>query len=116
MAPSIDYFDENIAEIIKVEPFMVTCKWTTGEVRVVDLGSAFGKWTKEGQTLLNSLSDYERFKYVTINQSKTLCWPTITFALKDIHGKTKDEILDLDPDVLYQISLPIEDFKLVRAA
>jgi len=33
-----------ITEIIKVEPFNVTVRWTTGEIRVVDFDQLLREW------------------------------------------------------------------------
>lgn len=108
-----------ITEIIKVEPFKVTVRWTTGEVRVIDFNDLLTSWgvAQDKDSDLSGLYEYEVFRYVSIAESKTLQWPTIllshlTFDEIGTAAKTTSPLL-LDPDVLYEASRPIEEYRLV---
>ena len=108
-----------ITGIIKVEPFKVTVRWTTGEIRVLDFADLLVIWHSETYpaSTISKLLEYETFRYVSISESRTLYWPTVLLAhlAYDESGKaiTKNSPLTLDPDVLYQASRPIEAYRLV---
>jgi hypothetical protein len=101
-----------ITEIIKIEPFKITCRWTTGEIRVIDFEPEFDKWLKNKNTLLLNLNEFEKFENVTTKDG-TLQWYSIEISFKDSKGQQKTEPLDMDPDVLYHLSKPISYYKLI---
>lgn len=101
-----------ITEIIKIEPFKISCRWTTGEVRVIDFEAKFGAWQEGGKSFLNPLKNYENFENVAIKDG-TLQWPSVGVSYTDLNGKTQTQAIDLDPDVLYQESKPLSVYKLV---
>jgi hypothetical protein len=108
-----------ISEIIKVEPFKVTCRWTTAEVLVVDFEELFQKWQLNGSDLEYSLTDFDTFKYVSVSEQRTLQWVNLQtenlFFDENGNKKTIKNPLSIDPDVLYKASVPIEYFRLVLA-
>lgn len=109
-----------ITELIKVEPFKITCRWTTGEVRVIDFDPMFKAW---GLTKVNTISSesmllsYDTFKYVSISEQKTLQWINILLSQRYIDESGNRSIiqtpLTYDPDMLYIASKPLEQYKLV---
>ena len=101
-----------ITEIIKIEPFKITCRWTTGEIRVVDFISEFEKWQKSNNTLLLQLKDYNKFENVTIKDG-TLQWYSVSVSYIGLNGGKINRPLDMDPDSLYQQSKSISNYKLV---
>ena len=108
-----------ITEIIKVEPFMVTVRWTTGEIRVIDLGELLTSWSvaKNDNTDMAGLWDYETFRYVSIAESKTLQWaivlvPHLSFDENNVRREVSSPLM-LDPDMLYEFSRSIEEYRLV---
>ncbi|CAN5350026.1 hypothetical protein BH09BAC4_BH09BAC4_47140 [soil metagenome] len=106
-----------ITEIIKVEPFKITCRWSTGEVRVIDFEPIFQEWKLEQQPSERSLLDYEQFKYVSISEQKTLQWVNILTSHKywDELGVASEQKspLTYDADGLYSKSQPLEFYRLV---
>ena len=99
-----------ITQIIKVEPFKVTCLWNTGEVRVNDFKLTF---EKEGLFQpIYQLVDYQLFKYVSVSEEGTLHWVNVSIKL-NFDGKEITSPLDLDPVVLYDDSQPISKFRLI---
>ena len=103
---------ERITEIIKKEPYKITCRWTTGEIRVIDFKPEFEKWQKTNNIILLQLKDYEKFKNVTIKDG-TLQWYSIKISYTGLDGKIKTQPLDIDPDNLYKQSKSISLYKLV---
>ncbi|MEN8119496.1 MAG: hypothetical protein ABFS35_04090 [Bacteroidota bacterium] len=101
-----------ITEIIKREPYKVTCRWTTGEIMVVDFNHEFERWQKTNNTTLLLLKDFKKFENVTIKDG-TLQWYSIMVSYKGLDGAIKKQPLDLDPDKLYKLSKPITHYKLV---
>jgi len=102
-----------ITEIIKIEPFKITCKWSTGEILVSNFEPFFDKWQKENNLILLPLLNYENFKYVSISESNTLQWVNIPVVLKNFDNTEKIFPLDICPDVIYSESKPIKNYKLV---
>lgn len=105
-----------ITEIIKVEPFKVTVRWTTGEIRVIDFDQLLRQWNVKPDEPEAALFNYDMFKYVTVAEEKTLHWVNVpvehlTFD-EDTPTKTKGP-LAFDPDVLYESSRSLEEFRLV---
>jgi len=101
-----------ITEIIKIEPFKITCRWTTGEIMVIDFETKFKKWETTNNTVLLELKDYRKFENVIIKDG-TLQWYSVKTSFNGIDGKLKTEPLDFDPDVLYRQSNSISLYKLV---
>jgi len=106
-----------ITEIIKIEPFKVTVRWTTGEIRVIDFEPLLREWGVQAGSNEAALGDYETFKYVSVAEERTLQWVNVLVEhLAFFDGDlpiTRSSPLSFDPDVLYEASRPIEDFKLV---
>ncbi len=103
---------QRITEIIKIEPFKITCRWTTGEIMVIDFDTEFEKWKISNNTTLLKLKDYEKFENVIIKDG-TLQWYSISISFTGLDGKLRTAPLDLDPDILYQQSNSISHYKLV---
>ena len=101
-----------ISEIIKIEPFKITCRWTTGEVKVNDFELEFNEWEKVNNTMLLKLMAYDDFKNVTIKDG-TLQWYSIMISFTGLNGKSNTQALDIDPDNLYKKSELISRYKLV---
>ncbi len=108
-----------ITEIIKIEPFKITVRWTTGEIRVLDFNDLLTSWgvSSADESDLARLFDYDNFKLVSIAESKTLQWNTLLISHLSFN-ENGDPInvhssLMLDPDVLYEASRPIEEYRLV---
>ncbi len=106
-----------ITEIIKVEPFKITCRWSTGEVRVIDFEFLFQEWKLADSVLERKLLDYDTFKYVSVSEQKTLQWVNIlvTHTYWDESGMRSEQAspLTYDADGLYKQSQPLELYRLV---
>ena len=101
-----------ITEIIKIEPFKISCRWTTGEIRVIDFEPEFINWQKKGKSFLQPLQNYDKFENVLVKDG-TLQWYSIGIEFTDLKGEQQIQPLDLDPDVLYQKSNSISLYKLI---
>lgn len=101
-----------ITEIIKIEPYKITCRWTTGEIRVIDFKTEFKNWQKSNNKMLLQLKDYSKFENVTIKDG-TLQWYSVEVSYTGTDGKIKTQPLDVDPDNLYKQSKSISLYKLV---
>ncbi|ADB37142.1 hypothetical protein [Spirosoma linguale] len=106
-----------ITEIIKVEPFKVTCRWSTGEVRVIDFEPIFQEWRLSESKAEVSLLEYENFKYVSVSEQKTLHWVNVLTTHKYWNesgdSDTRTSPLTYDANVLYDKSQPLERYRLV---
>ena len=106
-----------ITEIIKVEPFKITCRWSTGEVRVIDFELVFQKWNLAESSPERSLLTYDIFKFVSVSEQKTLQWVNILFEHNYWNESGEVGIqkspLTYDADELYRLSQPLEFYRLV---
>ncbi|GAB4044793.1 hypothetical protein [Spirosoma litoris] len=106
-----------ITEIIKVEPFKITCRWSTGEVRVIDFELLFQEWNLAKNRTEYALLTYDNFKYASVSEQKTLQWVNILISHKywDESGKSSEQKSPLayDADELYRRSQPLEFYRLV---
>lgn len=101
-----------ITQIIKIEPFKITCLWNTGEVRVNDFEEEFQ--ISNYLDIFYQLKNYNTFKYASVNEEGTLHWVNLPFKTFFL-GKEIDAPFDLDPIVLYEKSHSIREYKLVMA-
>lgn len=101
-----------ITEIIKIEPFKITCRWSSGEIKVTDFEQEFKEWQEKEKKMLYPLQNYDNFENVIVKDG-TLQWYSILIDYTDLKGKKQTQPLDLDPDVLYQKSKPISLYRLV---
>ncbi len=101
-----------VVEVLNVEPFKVTCLWSTGQVRVNDFTEEMEEWKVQNYEIYLPLTNYAVFSSVAISEAGTLTWPAapITFTFD---GQTRTEPLDLDPIVLYETSKPLSAYRLV---
>lgn len=106
-----------ITEIIKVEPFKITCRWSTGEVRVIDFEPIFEEWNLVESSTEKPLLDYDSFRYVSVSEQKTLQWVNVpkehTFLDESDTISRRKSPLSYDPDGLYSRSQPLELYRLV---
>jgi hypothetical protein len=79
-----------VKEIIDIEPFKLTLRFNTGEIRQVNLAEKLNEWAINPQSKFAELKNYEVFKKVKLNSDfETLVW---------------ENGIDLCPDVLYELS------------
>jgi hypothetical protein len=83
-----------IKEIVKVEPFKLTLRFNTGELREVDLAEKLNEWGSSPSSKFAELKNHEVFKGVKLDKEfETVVW---------------DNGIDLCPDVLYNLSYEID--------
>ncbi len=96
-----------IQNIISITAYTVVCKWTNGEIRAIDLEEKLKEWAAEPNSVYKRLLDKSIFFRASIDpNTKTLFWDNL-IQLRDTSGNVYDAPLDLDPEVLYQMSIPI---------
>ncbi len=97
--------NNRITQIIDVQPFSIKCKWTNGEIRLVDFLS-FQKNIGGGK-VFEKIMQPEIFKQVKLDEiSHTLYWADM-LPYRDYDGSTKIGALDFCPDVLYFQSVAV---------
>ena len=106
-----------ITEIIKIEPFKITCRWSTGEVRVIDFELLFQEWKLEESMNERALLNYDVFKYASVSEQKTLQWVNVLISHKHWdelgNASNQNSPLTYDADGLYSRSQPLESYRLV---
>jgi hypothetical protein len=79
-----------IKEIVKVESYKITLKFSTGEVLIVDLAEKIQEWGSSPNSKFGELKKHEVFSQVKLDREfGSLMW---------------DNGIDLCPDVLYDLS------------
>jgi hypothetical protein len=80
----------SIKEIINIEPFKITLKFNTDEVRQIDLTEKLNEWGHNPNSKFAELKDPSVFNKVKLDQElETIVW---------------DNGIDLCPDILYKLS------------
>ena len=88
-----------VREVLDVQPFRITCRWSNGEIRVNDFTQEIIRWQKHSNKEFAQLADPEKFKTV-FAQSGTVAFEGILIDMGDMGWQP----LDLDPDVLFATS------------
>lgn len=88
-----------IIEILKVEPFKVTCLWNNGDIRLNDFTDKIEIFKQSER--LKPLLDFDKFSQVSINQGNTLSWKVI----RNNNLTEKLPLISFDPDILFEESI-----------
>jgi Protein of unknown function (DUF2442) len=89
-----------IKTILAVDPYKVTCLWTTGEVREIDFQPYLTNSNPQGP--IARLTDKQLFNTVKTD-GRTLYWDNL-LTMIDYDGTHHPAPLDFDPDVMYRNS------------
>lgn len=92
-----------IVEIISIEPYQITCLFTDGQIRLVNLQPLSDTWKQDTRTA--SLLDFDVFKQVSVSEHGTLHWTNVLVHLPFLPPELQYQPYDLDPDVLYEQSV-----------
>jgi len=104
-----------IRKIISVVPYAVTCEWTDGAIRIINMEQKIKEWSDEPQSVFKHLLDKNVFAQVKLDtESKTLFWGNLV-KMRDTSGNLIDAPLDIDPEVLYQMSVPFDEKENIAA-
>ena len=96
-----------IQKIINIAPYTILCEWTNGEVRAIQMEAKIREWADEPGSVYKNLLDTNTFMQVMLDaESKTLFWDGL-IKIKDATGKLINAALDIDPEVLYLMSIPV---------
>ena len=100
-----------IRKILNVTPYTITCEWRNGEVRTILMKDKLVEWAAEPGSVYKRLLDADIFMNVDLDtESQTLFWAGL-IKMVDANGELSDATLDIDPEVLYQMSVPVADNK-----
>ena len=80
-----------IKKIIAVEPYIIVCKFNSGETRKINLQNKIKRLAAKSPESFSKLLDKNYFNSVKLDSYGTLCW---------------DNEVDFCPDVLYKLSQP----------
>ena len=92
-----------ILKIIENQPYKVTCLWNDNIIRTIDLEGFLHAAGKDPANSYSQLLVKTRFSEVKCDGS-TLFWEN-GITMKDIDGKTYPAALDIDPDVLFDMTI-----------
>ncbi len=96
-----------IQKIIDVTLFTVVCEWKNGEIRAIQMEQKIREWADEPGSVYKKLLDKSIFMKVKLDaETQTLFWNGL-IKMKDTSGKLLNATLDIDPEVLYQMSILI---------
>lgn len=91
-----------ITKIIESEPYKITCQWNDVKIRVIDLEELIKRKGAKPGSSYYQLKDKKRFNEVKCDGT-TIYWEN-GIIIKDYDGTEKPGPLDIDPEVLYEIS------------
>jgi len=92
-----------IIKILENQPYQISCLWNDGIVRTVDLGDFLKTAGKDPNNSYSKLLRKDRFSEVKCDGS-TLYWEN-GIIMKDLDGKEYPAALDIDPDVLFEMTI-----------
>jgi hypothetical protein len=96
-----------IIKILEIEPFTITCLWNNQEVRVIDLTQFISIKSLSTKNSYFQLKDKKRFSEAKCDGT-TIYWEN-GIKIKDINGKEIPGPLDIDPEILFEMSVSIEE-------
>lgn len=83
-----------IIEILRVDPYKLTVRFKTAEIRQIDLSARLNEWGSNPNSKFAELRDPQAFKNVKLHpEFDTLVW---------------ENGIDLCPDVLYSLSKEVQ--------
>ena len=91
-----------IVEILKKEPYKITCKWNDNTITAIDLFEFIAEKSKNPDNSYAQLMNKERFLEVKCDGT-TLYWEN-GIKYKDIDGTFKPGPLDIAPELLHEFS------------
>jgi hypothetical protein len=92
-----------ILKIIEIQPYRVTCLWNDKVIRTVDLEHFLKDTCRDPNNSYCQLLNKKRFSEAKCDGT-TLYWDN-GINIKDIDGHLKPAALDIDPDVLFEMTL-----------
>jgi len=105
-----------IKKILSIKPYAILCEWNTGEVRTILMESKLFEWANETNSVYKKLLDHKTFMNVGLDkETKTLFWNGL-LKIVDENGVMNDAPLDIDPETLYNMSVPAERRSIENAA
>ncbi|MFY8005568.1 MAG: helix-turn-helix domain-containing protein [Chitinophagaceae bacterium] len=102
-----------IPRILKIEAInglKIVCIFNNGELREINFESLFKQWNVSANDPEFKLLNPNEFKKVTL-RNQTLSWENVLSELTDFEGNCIKMPYELSPDVLYQNSSPINEFR-----
>ena len=91
-----------IVEILKIEPYKITCRWNDNAITAIDLYEFILEKSKNPENSYTQLQNKERFLQVKCDGS-TLYWEN-GIKYKDLDGTIKPGPLDIAPELLYELA------------
>ena len=102
-----------IIKIVSVRNFVIKTLWNNGEMREIDFKPVIAAWKKNKERMYEPLFESKIFNNVAVTPEHTLYWPKVKIKIT-FKGVSKEEPLDLDPDVLYETSKLIKRYERPR--
>jgi hypothetical protein len=94
-----------IVKILSKEPYKVTCRWNDQIIRTIDLEPFLRKKSVKPDDSYSQLLDTKRFLEVKCDGT-TLYWEN-GITLTDLNGGKQPAPLDIDPEVLFEMTSSI---------
>ncbi|MCE7062857.1 DUF2442 domain-containing protein [Dyadobacter sp. CY343] len=97
-----------IKEIVSIDAFVITVLWSDNIVRAIDFGEFLAEYFEKPESVYYQLLQANTFKKAKTD-GKTIYWDDL-IEIIDYDGKPIAAPLDFDPDVLFNISKPLDSF------
>ena len=91
-----------IVEIIKKEPYKITCKWNDNSITTIDLYEFIAEKAKNPNNSYAQLMNEDRFLQVQCDGT-TFYWEN-GITCKEVDGTSKLVPLDIAPELLYDFA------------
>jgi hypothetical protein len=98
-----------VEEILDVQPYRLTLKFNTGEIRCVNLEATLHAKATLPESAYRRLLDPVLFRQVRLDrQSRTICWEGLARQIQT-DGTEQPAPLDFCPDALYALGTPLAE-------
>jgi hypothetical protein len=101
-----------ILKIFESNPYQVICLWNDGVTRTVSLEEFLIEKSKNPNNSYSQLLNKKRFSEVKCDGT-TLYWEN-GITMMDADDQLKPAALDIDPDVLFEMTLPANPVRKKR--
>jgi hypothetical protein len=91
-----------IVKILDIEPYTLTCLWNDNEIRTIDLTSFLKEKARNQENSYYQLKDKRRFSQAKCDGT-TIYWEN-GIKMRDYDGIEKSGPLDIDPEILFEMS------------
>ncbi|KAA0990241.1 DUF2442 domain-containing protein [Dyadobacter aurulentus] len=95
-----------VKKIVSIDFYVITVLWSDGIIRAIDFGNFLAEYFQRANSPYYQLLQPNIFKKAKTD-GRTIYWDNLVQII-DYNGKPIAAPLDFDPDVLFELSKPLD--------